>query len=153
LLGIIGFKIYQFRLCQKLNIFTLITIGLLSLIFITYSEINGFLLDRFILFGLPSVLLLLSTTALEGKFNHWLTNIFVIIGDASYATYLSHYYIVEGIRKKFHFINPYAPFGAIFILFLSLLVGHILYTALDLPLSNYFRKKLRSKLALKPFKV
>lgn len=153
LLGIFAFKIYQKKSMPKLNSLTLIIIAALSFSFMAYLEFSGYDLARFIAFGLPSVTLLLSVIALEEtdfiKKNS-LANVLAIIGDASYATYLSHFYIVEGIRKigfqKFNIINPYTPLGVVVILITSSLTGYILYVVLDKPLSKFFKKELQSKL-------
>jgi len=153
LLGIIAFKIYQTKSKPKVNSYILISIAVLSFSFMAYSETNGYDIARFIAYGIPSVTLLLSVVALEKTNfikNNSLANLLAFIGDASYATYLSHFYVVEGIRKigfqKFNIINPYTPLGVLVILFLSLLAGHILYVILDKPLSKYFKQKLQSKL-------
>lgn len=151
LLGIFAFKIYQSKSMPKVNSLALITIAVLSFGFMAYLETNGFYLARFITYGFPSVTLLLSVIALDKTDfikNNSLANLLAVIGDASYATYLSHFYIVEGIRKigfqKFNIIDPYTTLGVIVILLLSLLTGHILYVVLDKPLSKFFKKKLQS---------
>jgi exopolysaccharide production protein ExoZ len=157
LLGIFSFKIYQSKSVPKLNSFTLIMVAALSYSFMAYLELSGYNLARFLAFGLPSAVLLLSVIALEETDfikNNSLANLLTIMGDASYATYLSHFYIVEGIRQigfqKFNIINPYTPPGVIVILFTSSLTGYGLYVVLDKPLSKYFNKKFKSKLIQQP---
>ena len=153
LLGIFAFNIYQKKLLQKLNGLILVITSALSFSFMAYLEFSGYELARFIVFGLPSVTLILSVVALEETDfikNSSLANLLTRVGDASYATYLSHSYIVEGIKKigfqKFNAINPYAPLGVIVILISSSLAGYILYVVLDRPLSKYFKERLSSKL-------
>ena len=67
------------------------------------------------------------------------------MGDASYATHLSHFYVVEAFRKiaaqKLHLLDPYTPFGVLVIVLCSLLVGQLLYVLVDRPLSRYCRNK------------
>jgi len=95
---------------------------------------------------LPSFLLLMSMLNLENIFTNrpcWAIRFCTNMGDASYATYLSHYYVVELVRKigfqKFNLINPYAPLGVALIVLTSLLVGHLLYKWVDKPLTRYVK--------------
>jgi peptidoglycan/LPS O-acetylase OafA/YrhL len=94
------------------------------------------------------VLLVLALTGLEGSlFNRGNPGVkaLVAMGDASYATYLSHFYVVEVFRKiaaqKLHLLDPYTPSGVLVIVLCSLLVGQLLYVGVDRPLSRYCRKK------------
>ena len=67
------------------------------------------------------------------------------MGDASYATYLSHDYIVELVRKfgfhKYNLINPYTRLGAAVIVMTSLLLGQLLYKWIDKPLTRYTKDR------------
>ena len=78
-----------------------------------------------------------------------MTKLFANIGDASYATYLSHFYVVEGMRKiiflKFNLINIYTPMGTSITLALALMTGQIIYIICDKPMSSYLKKTLLSK--------
>lgn len=76
----------------------------------------------------------------------------VHIGDASYATYLSHYFIVVLFYVPFYiFLNPniYLSICAgILVYALALYCGHLSYLKLELPSVNYFREiYYRRKLA------
>jgi exopolysaccharide production protein ExoZ len=152
-LGIIAFKLYEKNQIKKMGSFSLLAIVIISFGFMAYCETTGTNAERIFIYGIPSVTLLLSVTALENTNfirSNKITNTLVTIGNASYATYLSHFYVVEGFRKiaflKLDILNPYTPEGVAVILFSSLLTGHILYIALDKPLSKYFKKVLESKL-------
>lgn len=103
---------------------------------------------RALTLGVPSSIMLLSFLSLESMFCEWpvsLTKWLVEIGDASYATYLSHLYVVEGLRKiVFARINPdwmYTPIGVALSLSSALVVGQILYYMLDRPLSSVLRRR------------
>lgn len=104
---------------------------------------------RAILLGLPSSIMLLSVLGLEPMVRALagsVSKILVAMGDASYATYLSHLYVVEGLRKLvFVRLNPewmYTPIGVVFSLGLALLVGQCIYMWLDRPLSRALRRQL-----------
>lgn len=104
---------------------------------------------RALLLGLPSSIMLLCALGLEPmvrELSGSATKILVAMGDASYATYLSHLYVVEGLRKLvFARLNPewmYTPIGVALGLGLALLVGQCLYMWLDRPLSRAFRRQL-----------
>ncbi|HEY9163052.1 MAG TPA: acyltransferase, partial [Magnetovibrio sp.] len=150
--GLFAFKIYQVGLLQKVGSLPLIGIACLSYIFMAYTEVVGTDIDRVVMYAIPSVALVLSVSALEKSIpskSNSLINFFAAMGDASYATYLSHAFVVEGIRKivflQYNLIDPYTPFGVVVILSASLIVGQVLYVFLDKPLSNHFKKKFPAK--------
>lgn len=104
---------------------------------------------RAILLGIPSSIMLLCVLGLEPmvrELSGSVTKILVAMGDASYATYLSHLYVVEGLRKLvFVRLNPewmYTPIGVAVSLGLAFLVGQYLYMWLDRPLSRALRHQL-----------
>ncbi len=104
---------------------------------------------RALTLGLPSSIMLLSFMSLESMLSDLPTKVtmwLVEIGNASYATYLSHLYVVEGLRKIVFFrINPdfmYTPIGVALILCAALAVGQILYYMLDRPLNSAIRHRL-----------
>jgi exopolysaccharide production protein ExoZ len=151
-LGILAYRIHKSRVLIRLGSATLLVISLLSFIFMAVAETLHFGTARIITYGIPSIALVLSITALEDTsilMNNPIVSVIAVIGDGSYATYLSHYYVVEGIRKigfqKLHLVNPYTPIGVVFIVGTSLAVGHAIYTMCDKPLSTYFKRKLLSR--------
>jgi peptidoglycan/LPS O-acetylase OafA/YrhL len=104
---------------------------------------------RALTLGVPSSIMLLCFLNLESMFCKWpaaLTGLLAEIGDASYATYLSHLYVIEGLRKiVFVRINPdwmYTPIGVGISLISALVVGQCLYCWLDRPLSRALRNRL-----------
>jgi exopolysaccharide production protein ExoZ len=149
ILGMLAFKIYKIRLMKKINNVVLLIISILSYFFMAYYEVIGTDIARVFIYGIPSLILILSVTALEEtKFmeNNSLTKILALIGNGSYAIYLSHLYVVLAIQRigheKLNLMDPTTPLGVAVTLFFSIIVGHILYTHVDKPLSGYFRKKL-----------
>lgn len=127
----------------------LIAAALAAYAFMAACESRGATIDRVFVFGLPSFVLVLAFVGCE----RWIPgpgdrvcDALCRIGDASYATYLSHFYVVEGIRKiahqKFGLIDPYRPVGVAVILVSALVVGHVVYLWLDRPLSRWARRVL-----------
>jgi len=113
-----------------------------------YAESSKLSINRIIIYGIPSILLIYSMLNLENLFtnaNRKIVSFLTNIGDESYATYLSHFYVVEGVRRilylKFNLLNPYSIFGATLIVILALIVGHFLYVFIDKPISTYCKRK------------
>ena len=75
------------------------------------------------------------------------------MGDASYSTYLSHWYVVVASRKifseKLEIYNFYSPIGISFTLIISLIVGQIIYKLADNPMNFALKKYLSNKLIKK----
>lgn len=147
--GILAFYVYKTHVFTKFASTILFLIALLSYVFMVYVETLALDVSRVYVYGIPSIALVLSITALEdANFvkGSSIANILAIIGDASYATYLSHVYVIEAIRRiafqKLNLINPYTPFGVLIIVSFSLAVGHVIYILCDKPLNKYFKKKL-----------
>lgn len=146
--GMLAFEAYRINFARKKYKSLLIFLAAGSYTAMAIIETSEFEANRVLIYGIPSVTLVLSLTHLEYLFsnNNLITKILTTIGDGSYATYLSHFYVVEGIRKIFfrqlNLIDPYTPTGVSIILFLSLLVGHLIFNLLDKPLHKYFKGKL-----------
>lgn len=149
--GIVTFKIYKARLIKNMGKISLLITAIISYIAMVLVEINEFQITRVFIYGIPSFIFVLSVIELEKSnfvTNSYFSNVLADIGDASYATYLSHLFIVEGTRKilfqKLNLINPYTPLGVVFIILTSLAIGQILYAILDKPLSKYLKRKLQA---------
>lgn len=104
--------------------------------------------SRVVIWGIPAALLVLAAINLESlllQFGGTTTRILARIGDASYATYLSHAYVVEALRKiaaeRLQLFDPYTPLGVSVILLASISVGQLLYEFIDKPLSNKLKMK------------
>ncbi|SEP49528.1 Peptidoglycan/LPS O-acetylase OafA/YrhL, contains acyltransferase and SGNH-hydrolase domains [Rhodospirillales bacterium URHD0017] len=147
--GMLAYHIYKRGVLKRLGNKVLLLIAVSSYAFMAFAETKALPVDRALLFGLPSLALILSATAVESlRLLNWIPrgDAFSAIGDASYATYLSHFYVVEGLRRlvfpRLPFLDPYTPLGVLIIVGASLAVGQILYSFCDKPLSNFFRNKL-----------
>lgn len=152
--GLCAFELYRRRWPEVAGTPALIVVALLSYVLMAAAQVAEVDGPRWLVFGIPSVLLVLALTGLERSLFSRRSpafNALAAMGDASYATYLSHFYVVEAFRKiaaqKLHLLDPYTPSGVLVIVLCSLLVGQLLYVLVDQPLSRYCRKKA---LAAKP---
>ena len=97
LFGILAFKIYKFLLNKKLDTKLLLFISLTCYLFMVLYEFKYMInnIGRVYFYGVPSFFLVVSVTALEKAIDYkegTIVRALVCIGDASYATYLSHLY-------------------------------------------------------------
>jgi peptidoglycan/LPS O-acetylase OafA/YrhL len=151
--GMVSFFLYKRLQRIKIYIIPLIITALMSYFLMALIEVTDINIDRLYVYGLPSVILVLSLTLLEKSMfskNNIATSILVSIGNASYATYLSHLYVVEGMRKivslKLNLLDIYTPIGVLITLVIALIVGQIIYLICDKPISRYTKKVLLSRL-------
>jgi peptidoglycan/LPS O-acetylase OafA/YrhL len=151
-LGMIAFLLFQYKRLPSLPKSLLILATLLLYGFMATAEAFHLEINRFWLYGIPSLLLVLSIIQLEPLFRSQtskLVAIMVALGNASYALYLSHYYVIEGVKKiiypRLNIVNTDTAFSIGFIVSLSLLVGYGLYRYIDRPLVRYFKRKAPSK--------
>lgn len=149
LLGICAFKVHTSGYFSSLPKVIPAAIAIASYLFMIIAETLIHNLNELIVYGIPSFFLLLSMLNMEEIFSkpgNLAVDLFTSMGDASYATYLSHYYIIEAMRKiiyqKFDLINPYTPMGVLLILILSLLLGQLLYKFVDKPLLKFFKIRI-----------
>jgi len=148
ILGIIAYQVYKLRLVGNVPKYVFFLLGISSYVFMAFAQIYAVPASGLVLYGLPSFLLIISCVELETLMRGHLANFLKSIGDASYATYLSHAFVVDGTIKivfeKYNLINPYTPFGVSFIVSTALIAGYIIYRTLDKPLSRLCRRKLGS---------
>lgn len=122
---------------------------LAAYVLMAVCEVRGWAVLRWLVFGLPSVLILLAAVNLEPSRllqGRWLAAVLAKVGDASYATYLSHAFVVSALRKivdeKLHLFDPYTPWGVVLLIGIALAVGQGLYVLFDRPLSRWCRRLL-----------
>lgn len=144
--GLCAYELYRRGWPQAAGKPVLVAAALLSYGAMAAAQVAGVDGPRWLILGVPSLLLVLALTGLEAPvFSRGgpVVKALAAMGDASYATYLSHFYVVDAFRKiaaqKFHLLNPYTPLGVLLIVLCSLLVGQLLYVLVDRPLSRYFR--------------
>jgi exopolysaccharide production protein ExoZ len=110
-------------------------------------ELNHITFSPLIRNGIPSFMIVILATSLESWFsNGWLTRLITFVGDASYATYLSHPYVVEGLRRVLpimsHGTAITSPAGTILTVTFALMVGSVLYICVDKPMHAAARRSI-----------
>jgi len=137
LLGMLVFQIYKIGHLSIYSRFCpFIAIGSYTLMaFIDANEIPG---NRFLFFGIPSATLLLAMLGNENfyaKSSSKLILALTLMGDASYATYLSHFFLVEGFKRitceKLGLFDCYHLPGVLAIILTCLIIGQLLYLLVD----------------------
>jgi exopolysaccharide production protein ExoZ len=147
--GMLAWNIRGLKLFEKFP--TWFLIGAIAACYISmgYFELRNFPV-RSLTFGLPSFFIVIFAVRLEPKVTRlnqalvrWLTH----CGDASYATYLSHLFVVQFVAKiisaRFHAISPSGAIGAIASIIASLAVGSGVYILIDKKSVNLTRKLAR----------
>lgn len=153
---ILGFVAYQLYAKKFLNFLTtkiFVVAAIAIYVFMAVIESYGIIGNRFILFGLPSFALVICSVRLESIFHNsqaYITRLLVSMGDASYATYLTHWYVIVFLRKilseKLGLFDFYSPIGIFFSLSLALVVGQITYKLVDKPLNKLLKNLFNSKI-------
>jgi exopolysaccharide production protein ExoZ len=144
-LGMVAFRIRKTdffskvpKVCIVLAIVTLYAI-------MAFHELND-TGERLLTFGLPSFMMVLLILQLEPFFAlpTAFNKLLVHLGDASYATYLSHFFVVEFMRKvlprKISGFSIYTPLGVSAAVCLSLAVGSLIYLLIDKPCVKIAKK-------------
>ncbi len=155
-LGIAAYKIYANKILNKISKYLLIIVSVVAYGFMAIAEANEYSGSRFIVFGVPSFLLVICAVGLESfveELNKTLVSTLTSMGDASYATYLTHWYVIVAFRKiaseKLHLFEFYSAQGALFTLCAALIAGQLTYKYADKPLNSKL-KKYFSKIFIKP---
>lgn len=144
-LGIMVCKLYASRAWRQVKPSVASAAGLAAYCIMATGESLQLGINGFWLYGLPSSVLVLAMLNLEPLFrgNGPVVRLWTQMGDASYATYLSHYYVVELVRKfvwhKLQLIDPYTPLGVAIIVLGSLLLGNLIYKLVDRPILRFFK--------------
>lgn len=150
LLGAGAFKLYRSTLLQRIPRLILFLSAVASYIFMAYVESRGLAGSQLLFFGMPSFLLVLCSVGLEDcisrRSDSVVLCVLVRMGDASYSTYLTHWYVVVGCRKllseRLALFEFYSPLGVVFTVFACLLVGQITYKWADGPMNAAVKKYL-----------
>ncbi|MBN3766797.1 acyltransferase [Burkholderia sp. Ac-20365] len=124
-------------------------IAIAAYVWMAYVNWNGLSRGHLLYFGIPAFLMVASSLSLESKIGSGpLTKGALLLGDASYAIYLSHPYCVEAARKllsnAIDGFDATAPVGVAIIIVAAIGVGAALYWFVDRPLHRSARKLLQS---------
>jgi peptidoglycan/LPS O-acetylase OafA/YrhL len=148
LLGMLVLYVYK---CKHLklpsDLCPFIAIGSYALMaYIDANDISG---NRLLYFGAPSTLLLLAMLGNEDFYAKSSSKVILtltLMGDASYATYLSHFFFVEGFKRiacqKLALFDCYRLPGVISIIFICLIIGQLLYWLVDKPAHQHCKQFL-----------
>lgn len=119
-------------------------VALISYFFMAYIDSNNIPGYRLLFFGLPSTILLMAMLGNEdfyAKSSSKLILALTLMGDASYATYLSHFFFVEGFKRiaceKLTLFDCYNLPGVVGIICACLIIGQLLYLLVDKPAHQY----------------
>jgi exopolysaccharide production protein ExoZ len=123
--------------------------AVLAFVWMAFAESNQLGGARALVFGIPSIVLVLGAVRAEelgGRTFARLRPYLVKLGDASYATYLSHYYVVVGFERILHarlgLFDPRTVHGTVIVMASALATGQLLYWAVDQPLHAVCKRKL-----------
>ena len=152
ILGVVAFKIFSMNKIKHISKSILLPTAILAyglMAFLGATEYGG---NRFIFFGIPSFILVLSAVGLEeyvSEYKNVFTSALIHMGDASYATYLTHWYVIVASRKifseKLGLYDFYSATGVFITLGISLIIGQITFKYADKPLNQNLKRYLLSR--------
>ncbi|MUG99983.1 acyltransferase family protein [Scytonema sp. UIC 10036] len=131
---------------------TLLYVGifLFTLSAISYNYKIITLSSRVISFGIPALLIILGSVALEMRKAIAPPHVLILLGDASYSTYLIHSFVINNLTKaaiKLGIVDFLTQNSFIFSLFaiintiVTLLAGVAFYLCLEKPLLSFMKRK------------
>lgn len=113
-----------------------------------WFESRGLAGAKALLYGVPATVVVLVALSMEGAGGEHVgpfRRILASVGDASYATYLSHYFLVVAVERVLYarlgLFDPRTPLGILVVIGMALAAGQLLYLAVDRPLHAYFKRK------------
>ena len=152
ILGVIAFKIFSLNKLKQISNSILMPTAILAYGLMAFLEANEYGGNRFIFFGIPSFILVLSAVGLEkyvSESKNVFTSALINMGDASYATYLTHWYVIVACKKifseKLELYDFYSATGVCITLGISLIVGQITFKYIDKPLSKNLKRYIFSR--------
>ena len=147
-LGILIFLIYRFKFFKRINKNYFVFSALISFFLLIYTDItlykDNFTYLRFIYWGIPSFLIVLSILLLEDKIFH--SKLLLYLGNASYSIYLIHLpalYILENIYNYDRFNSSF--YWQTFNFILIIIFACLVHTYIEKYISNFLKLKLNKK--------
>ncbi len=142
ILGVLVFYLVQHPLARRPGVAANIALSLGCLAFLVWNQLTQPLGHAVPLLtqGVPAMLFVATMLLLEQK-NFVLTRI-TLLGDASYALYLSNQFVVEGFRKvvgRFLHLSFYSLPSIALIIVISSLIAIAIYLILEKPLHDRLR--------------
>ena len=147
ILGVVCYQIHRLPFFQRIPKWLAIAAIVLSYLAMVAFEGKG---DRLLNAGVPSFCMLLFGLQLEGLLRRLEASVlkFIVhIGDASYATYLSHMFVI-GFVERIVFARLHVEkntWTALFTLVCCLAAGSLIYRLLDKPLMRLTKEFVRRR--------
>jgi peptidoglycan/LPS O-acetylase OafA/YrhL len=141
-LGMTLFKALNTKSYSLLHVLFSLFISILIFSYTIFWEVNTDC--RFITWGGAAFFLLFALISLEKMGKLKVPNLFVLLGDASYSIYLTHYLVI-GITYKLGHKVGVLSFKSEFIIFTlcaSLLLGYLFYLLIEKPLIKLLNKRV-----------
>jgi len=150
-LGFVAYLMWR----QRIRISPVVAAAVVAAAFVSMAvvEWNGWGGAPLLCFGIPAFLMVACGLSLESAVGANLpTRTAILVGNASYATYLSHPYCVEAARKLLPKIVPgfdvTTPVGVVLVIVAATATGCVLYGFADRPLHRNARLLMRAAPAM-----
>jgi peptidoglycan/LPS O-acetylase OafA/YrhL len=124
---------------------------LMALSFYTDISSATHLWERVVIFGVPGILLVYGAVGMELQNRLWVPRWQIVLGDWSYSLYLSHYFVISGLRRVFPMIAEKLPepMSDMFVLGTEGVLDNLLFTILAI-LGSVFLAGLSFRLIERP---
>ena len=147
-LGALIFLIYRFKFFKKVNKNIFIIFALVGFFLLIYTDIviykDNFTYLRFVYWGIPSFLIVLSILLLEDKIFH--SKLLLYLGNASYSIYLIHLPALYILENTFNYDKLNSSFyWQIFNFILIIIFACLVHTYIEKYISNFLKLKLNKK--------
>lgn len=152
----LGFVAYLlWRQGIRMKPFVAAVIVVVAYAWMAFMQWTGQAGPQLLYFGAPSFLIVASSLSLESAVGTSVASrVAILVGNASYATYLSHPYCVEAARKLLpkivHGFDVTSPVGATLVIVGATAVGCLLYWFADRPLHKGARVLLNGRFTIVP---
>lgn len=114
------------------------------------GEMRYAAVNRALMFGLPSAMLVYCGIGLESTVAAMpsrITHILVGVGNASYATYMTHYFVIQSVKKIViqRFSANFSPLWVLATFIAVLVAGHMIDRLVDKPLNRMLRRVMNGR--------
>jgi peptidoglycan/LPS O-acetylase OafA/YrhL len=89
-------------------------------------------------FGIPFFLVIVGSAMMDRLDNVRIPKLFLLMGDASYSTYLIHGSVISALLPKLkRFLPEQLQYTVVPMIFTAILVGVLLHLAVEKPILNF----------------